>query len=343
MIPESRKIEMVNDAELRKTAKQFFVQSPADLAQSYVAWAEQLQESEGIKYGCQLDKVLLPLHPGDLMAVVARPGHGKSSWMAYMARRTALELTKPDEVVVYVSWEQSAEEIEAFFQSSQDYTSTDMARGIVHLDRIRKKAVKRAGLPVWVFGESKRHEGIRRPSMTVDYVYAAIKSMQEDYGVRPVLMCLDYVQIMPTVKGLEKTAQVDESIRQAKELAIQMGLPVIVGVQAARRVDGYKDPMPKMADAQWSSSIEQIADKQISLWRPIRTRNIDETPTWGYNGVQYEIDEDLMVISLLKQRLAPGYGVFPVKFKPQTLELWDYETRQPADNNGYGFERELAL
>lgn len=330
---------MTNDAELRQQARRFFVQSPADLAQGYVSWAEQLQTSKGIDYGCVLDKFLLPLHPGDLMAVVARPGHGKSSWMAYMARRTAEQIADPQEVVVYVTWEQSAEEIEAFFQSSKDYTSTDMARGIVHLDRIRQKAVKRATLPVWVFGESKRHEGIKRPSMSVDYVYAAIESMQEDYGVRPVLMCLDYVQIMPTIAGMEKTAQVDESIRQAKELAIRMGLPVIVGVQAARRVDTYKDEIPKMADAQWSSSIEQIADKQISLWRPSRT--MEPGTTVSINGRPFPVDGDLLIIALLKQRLAPGFGKWAVRFTPQTLELYDYEIRQSP--NGYVAERELAL
>ena len=334
---------MLSDADLRKTARQFFVQNPSDLAQSYVAWAERLQTDKGITYGCVLDKFLLPLHPGDLMAVVARPGHGKSSWMAYMARRTAEQLTDPSEVVVYVTWEQTAEEIEAFFQSSKDYTSTDMARGIVHIDRIRQKAVKRASLPVWVFGESKRHEGIKRPSMSVDYVYAAVESMQEDYGVRPVLMCLDYVQIMPSVKGLEKTTQVDESIRQAKELAIRMGIPVIIGVQAARRVDGYKDEQPKMADAQWSSSIEQIADKQISLWRPIRTMSDKDNPQVTINGIGYEVDGDLLVIALLKQRLAAGYGRWPVKFTPQTLEMFDYDSRDEVHLNGPVKHREVTL
>ena len=85
---------MITDTERRQTAKRFFVQSPGDLAQSYVRWAEQLQTNPGITYGCVLDKHLIPLHPGDLMAVVARPGHGKSSWMAYMAKKTAKDIVK---------------------------------------------------------------------------------------------------------------------------------------------------------------------------------------------------------------------------------------------------------
>jgi replicative DNA helicase len=242
---------MIANDELRKTAKQFFVQSPADLSQGYVNWAKQLKDVPGITYGCVLDKHMIPLHPGDLMAVVARPGHGKSSWMAYMAQKTAADIVArkaENEVVVYVTWEQSAEEIEAFFQSGKEYSSTDMVWGNVPISTIELKAVGRGKIPIWVFGESKRHEGIKRPKMSIDYVYAAIESMQEDYGVKPILMCLDYVQIMPTNPRQDKVMQVDEAIRNAKELAIRMGLPIIIGVQAGRKVDEYRNAIPTMSD-----------------------------------------------------------------------------------------------
>lgn len=332
---------MINNNDLQTTARNFFVHKPDDLAQSYVNWAERLQNEPGIDYGCVLDKFILPLHPGDLMAVVARPGHGKSSFMAYMAKRTAENIAKrgeTKEVVVYVSWEQSVEEIEAFFQSGRTYSSTDMAWGKVPMDKIKTGAVKRVNLPIWLFGESKRHEGKKRPKMSIDYVYAAIESMQQDYGVRPVLMCLDYVQIMPTSPNANKTEQVDEAIRQAKELAIRMGLPIIIGVQASRKVDSYNNQIPTMSDAQWSSSIEQVADKQIAVWRPIKSSDPDSAPTISVGGVTYTNDEDLFVIRLLKQRFAVGYGAWAVRFKPQTLELNDYDTRAVRDagkGNGY--------
>lgn len=318
----------ISNQKQQETARQFFVHSPTDLSQSYVAWAERLRNEPGIDYGCVLDRTLIPLHPGDLMAVVARPGHGKTSWMAYMAKRAAhkiIDAERDDQVVVYVTWEQSVEEIEAYFQSAGNYSSTDMAWGRVPLETIQRTAVKRAGLPIWVFGESKRHEGQRRPPMGIEYVYGAIESMYEEYGKKPTLMCLDYVQIMPTDRRQDKTAQVDEAIRQAKELAIRVGLPIIIGVQAGRRVDDYNNQIPTMADAQWSSSIEQVADKQIGLWRPMKSRGADESPTIEVGGVQYKNDEDLFVIRLLKQRFGLGYGSWAVRFLPQTLELWDYE------------------
>lgn len=341
---------MISNDALRKTAKQFFIHSPGDLSQSYVRWAEKLQAEPGVDYGCVLDNHLVPLHPGDLMAVVARPGHGKTSWMAYMTKKVAREIVtagQDDRVAVYVTWEQTVEEIEAYFQSAGNYSSTDMAWGKVPIDDIRKTAVKRGGLPIWTLGKSKRHEGIRRPEMTMDYVYAAIEGMYEDYGKRPALLCLDYVQIMPMDRSREKSSQVDEAIRQAKELAINVGLPVIIGVQAGRQVDNYKNQIPVMADAQWSSSIEQVADKQIGIWRPIKSRDPSDSPMIKVGANEYANDEELFVIRLLKQRFAVGYGVWAVKFKPQTLELYDYDPARARheDSNGYfpepEYDREL--
>ena len=312
--------------------RKLFLHSPADVNQSYVMWAEKLKQEPGIDYGCVLDKHMIPLHPGDLMAAVARPGHGKSSFMAYMAKKTALDIVKrgaEDEVVIYVTWEQNIEEIEAFFQSGGDYSSTDMAWGRVPLDVIKRNAVKRPALPIWFVGYSNRHAGIEKPRLYVDHVYEAIQAMRNEYGKRPVLLLLDYVQIIPVSTGGKKFEQVSQAVTLTKELLMNLGVAGIAGVQASRDVDKYAAKIPTMSDAQHSSEIEQRADKQIALWRPIK--DITE-PTINIAGKEYTVDDDLLVIRLLKQRFDVGFGTFPVRFKPQTLEMFDYDKR-PV--NGY--------
>lgn len=312
----------------RETARRFFIQDPATLAQSYVNWAQRRHDEPGIKYGCVLDTAVIPLRPGDVMAVVARPGHGKSSFMAYLAKKTAMDIAarkSEDEVVVYTTWEQNAEEIDAFFQSGGDYSSTDMAWGRVPMDVIKRKAVKRPSLPLWIYGDSNRHEGIQRPPMTVDYVYESIQAMREEFNKRPVLMCMDYVQEIPIDGRKDKTEQVDQAIHEAKQLARRAGLPIVIGVQAKRDVDSYRNQIPTLADAQWASAIEQVADKQIALWRPSKTYDPAEHPTVSINGTDYKNDEDLFVIRLLKQRFEAGFGTWAIRFKPQTLEVYDYQ------------------
>lgn len=318
------------------TAK-FFLHPPATAASSYVEWAEKLANEPGITFGCVLDKYIIPLHPGDLMAVLARPGHGKSSFMAYMAKREADNIIRcqaaEKEAVVYVSWEQPIEEIEAFFQAGREYSSSDMAWGRVSLDIIKRQAVKRAGLPVWTVGMSLRHANIEKPALTFDRVYQAIESMADNFGIRPTLVCLDYIQIAPA-GGHERRDQVSEATYEAKRLAMQIGAPIIAGVQATRQVDSYAAAVPTMADAQWSSAIEQTADKQISLWRPIK--KVAEGEQLDLEGTSFTVTEDLLVIKLLKQRFERGYGVWGVHFRPETLEMHDYERRPSyATVNGH--------
>ncbi len=312
--------------------RRFFLHTPADVSQSYVHWAEQLQASPGITYGCVLDRHVIPLHPGDFMAIVARPGHGKSSFMAYMAKREALAIQKrgkqDEECVVYISWEQSIEEIDAFFQSGKDYSSSDLAWGRVPLETIKRKAIKRVHLPIWYVGNSHRHAAIKKPRLTIDNVYQVLEAMFYEYNIRPTLVCLDYMQIIPVKFGVKRIDAVTEATFQTKELALNLGIPIVAGVQANRDVDDQKYPIPSLASAQWASAIEQTADKQIALWRPRKTHHPDEHPSIPIGGLDYDNDEGLLVIKLLKQRFEKGYGVWAVKFKPQTLEVFDYETRR---------------
>lgn len=305
----------------------FFLHNPAQSTSNYVKWVEWLQDAPKIDYGCVLDKYIIPLHPGDLMAVVARPGHGKSSWMAYMAKRAAKKITERGDdkkCVIYVSWEQSVEEIEAFFQSGTHYNSTDLAWGRVDLDTVKERSIKRVNLPVWMIGYSIGDTDKRRPSLTIDMVYETIRQMKYEYKYEPVLVCLDYLQIIPAQKRMNRLEQVTEATIQAKHLAMEIGVPIIAGVQAGREAEKRNMQIPTMADAQWSSAIEQTADKQIALLRPVKIKDEGEAITIG--GSEYVVDKKLLIVKLLKQRFDVGFGAWAVRFEPQTLTVNDYTT-----------------
>lgn len=309
------------------TEQNFFLHSPAQSTSRYVRWAGWLKDAPKIDYGCVLDRHLIPLHPGDLMAVLARPGHGKSSWMAYMAKRAAQKIVERKEdkkCVIYVSWEQSVEEIEAFFQSGESYSSTDLAWGRVDLDTVKSQSIKRINLPIWMIGYSIADADKKKPPMTIERVYEAIRAMRYEYGYEPVLVCLDYLQIIPVPGKKDRVAEVTEATIQAKHLAMEIGVPIIGGVQARREADERGGQVPSMADAQWSSAIEQTADKQIALYRPIK--RLDAGQSYEIGGKPYTVDEYLMAIKLLKQRFDVGYGVWAVRFKPETLTIDDYRT-----------------
>ena len=88
------------------------VHTPAELAAEYVAWAERIKRDPGITFGVQaIDKMVIPMRPGELISLIARPGHGKTSLLAYFAREHARRIMERDKVeseaVVYVTWEKS--------------------------------------------------------------------------------------------------------------------------------------------------------------------------------------------------------------------------------------------
>lgn len=289
-------------------------------------WAEKLKADPGINWGCVLDKHVIPMHPGDLTAIVARPGHGKSSLMAYIAKRTARQIAARGDTqkcVVYVSWEQSVEEIEAFFQSGDNkFTSTDLAWGRADLDDVRRGAIKRVNLPIWVIGYSIKDADKKKPVMTIEAVYESIRAMKFEYNNEPSLICLDYLQIIPVSAKMERTKEVTEATIQAKHLAMEIGVPIVAGVQASREADNRKNQPPAMSDAQWSSAIEQTADKQLSLLKPSKILAYGEDIEVG--GLPYTVNDSLLVIKLLKQRLDNGTGIWAVRFEAQSLTMSDY-------------------
>jgi len=307
-----------------------FLHPPSETTSRFVEWAEQrtasIQSGTTIDYGCAIDQKIIPLCAGDLMAVVARPGHGKSSFMAYMAKRVAQKISaseSDDKCVVYVSWEQPVEELEAFFQSVDSYSSTDLAWGKVSLDTVKRNAIQRINLPIWMMGYSIKDAKKKKPPMTIDMVYESIRKMHYDYGFQPALICFDYLQIIPVKNADSRVEQVTEATIAAKHFAMEIGAPIIGGVQASRETDKRAMQIPTLADAQWSSAIEQTADKQLSLFRPIRAFEEGEFIPIGSKEKMYLVNDYLMVIKLLKQRFDSGSGIWPVHFEPHTLNMHD--------------------
>lgn len=309
------------------------VHTPAELAAEYLEWAEWIQSDRGIPFGVQrIDRVMIPMRPGELISIIARPGHGKTSLLAYFAREHARRIVKRqamDEAVIYVTWEQSAEELEAFFHADSEHSVSDIAWGRADLEMVKKQVVKRAAMPVWVIGHGigRARLGRKVPRMTPDVVLSAVETMEEDFGIRPSLLLFDFMQLIPVAGARDRVQQVTEVPILIKELALRIGAPAIVGVQAARRVDDRREKIPEMRDAQWASSIEQTSDKIFSLWRPCQTEEIE---TIGIDGTPdvFQVNERLLIIRMLKQRGDRGRFTWAMYFAPEYLQLAELETRE---------------
>lgn len=304
------------------------VHTPAELASSFVEWAGRIQRDPGITWGVPaIDKRVIPMRPGELVGLIGRPGHMKTSLLAYFAREEAKRIqargAAETEAVVYVTWEQSAEELEAFFQADGEDSVTDVAWGRAELAALTARSVGRVHVPIWVIGHGIGRAGKGTPRMTPDVILGAIETMREDFGVRPTLMLFDYIQLIPVRRAQDRVQQVTEVPIRIKELALRIGCPALAGVQASRDVDTRKVKIPTERDAQWASSIEQTADKLFGLWRPVKTEQPGDVLEIGNRW--YKVSDQLLIIKMLKQRFDRGTATWGMYFDPARLVLGEME------------------
>ena len=91
-----------------------------------------------------IDARVIPMHPGDMTVFCARPGHGKSSMLAYLARAEGKRIqergTADTECVVYITWEQVTEEIDSVLQGTREYSISDGVWGRADMDAVKRNA-----------------------------------------------------------------------------------------------------------------------------------------------------------------------------------------------------------
>ena len=309
-----------------------YIHSPADLANMHIDHYRFLLEHPGIPFNVPcIDQYVIPQRPGDLTVVCGRPGSGKSSLLARQAKRTAQDIAargaQLDECVLYVSWEQHAEELEAYFEADDQYSVSDYAWGRVDLETVQRKANKRGNLPLWMVGHSRKNVALQSKPLTLSVVFQAIESMVHTFkkAPRPVLLCFDYAQLIPYERGGFKNRyeQVKAAIVETKQLALRVGCPVMVAAQARREVDSYDVPVPGMNDGQESSGLEQVPDKFFGIWRPWKTHRDD--PTVKIAGHEIPNSPELFVLRMAKQRLEDGERTWILSFDMAELKLAEME------------------
>ena len=318
-----------------RDSARLLIHTPADSAVEYVEYMRILRDTAGVKWGIsQIDNDMRPMRPGDVIGIIARPGHGKSTIAAYLTRKVAKDIVREgidNEIALYVTFEQSTEEIDTFFEipDSEAYSLTDLSFGRIDERTLIKDSIKRISLPVFIMGESITRRKTM-PRMTFDTIYSEIENIEEDYKVKPRIIVLDYIQIIPVDRKDDRVQQVGEAIVRSKELARRVGCPVVVCVQAGRGVDKYEAKVPTAADCQWASAIEQAADALIGIWRPALTEQVGSHKT--INGKDIEVTQNLLIAKLLKQRMASAGHVWFLNFAPQYVRLSDMELNH-ADLN----------
>ena len=277
----------------------------------------------------------VPLMPGEVECVIARPGHGKTGTMVARARRRAQFLRDTgmdkDRAIVYVTIEQSIEELNAFnIAADRRLSVTQMAMGEIGVEEWKaclEEGIKRRYIPIWNIGYSSTTT-TKQIRVDLDGIAGALNVIQDMHKKRIDLVLVDYLQRMPFDRAESKTIGVSDNLDGLKTLALQrFKAPFIIGAQAARDVDGRDVQIPEMDDGQWTSNIEQTSDHVISLVRPRKYKKQGEQ----FGSVTVE-GEAQMLISVLKQKLGASNFARWVYYDPIYNRLDELEMQKNGRN-----------
>jgi replicative DNA helicase len=232
------------------------IYTPNEVGNIVVAEVQQRRANPGAgvrSYIKPLDEHLLPLRPGELVVIIGRTSNYKSGLMQYWARNIAQDIEGDGEMVVYVTWEMAVEELGLYdLAASACLNASDIAQGRVSDDaweRLQIAAMQRAAIPLWLIGHSVDRRK-KRPDLTLSNVGRALRLIDDEMNMHPRAIFLDYLGQMQAEKGEDRRMQTFENVRRCKDMALALGCPVILGVQAGRQMDGREWKLPEIGDGQ---------------------------------------------------------------------------------------------
>lgn len=235
----------------------------ADLIHSVLDEIEQGSDADVVPTGFSDLDALMSMRPGQLIVVGARPGGGKSTFGMDVARQVGIKLHSP---VYFLTLEMSRSELMKRMISAEAKVALHT---ILHhtLDR-----------PTLTDGDWDRiaeaTKRIEQSTITIDdasgvglaRIRARLRHMKRTTGVR--LAVIDYLGILSTPGRAETRQQVIADLTGGlKQMAREIGIPIILLAQLNRQVMGRPDRRPMASDLKDSGAIEADADVVILLHR----------------------------------------------------------------------------
>lgn len=310
------------------------IYNPAEMTGMVLELAQRMRDANGVIWGIPcLDKVLNPGKGGDTLGILGRPSNGKSTMLARLERTEATRLIvqgrsfpKGHDIVVHVTYEQTVEQADVLNIASPMFSSTDILRGKLSDEDIMRAMWNREELPIWHMGESvvrRKHHA----RMTIDNVYAGLRMLEAEFKVKPTLIGIDYLQLVPSDGSMEgKTAEVAKAIEGAKELGRATGAMMAIALQAGRAADRRTEGLPEKEDNQHASAIEQAIDAEISLYRPVTNRKGKVIKfDWEGQELELSVTEAMLLARIVKNRNGPTGDTFMLHCVPQFMQIGEMD------------------
>ena len=205
---------------------------------------------------CELDQVIGGLFPGLMYVIGGMAGDGKST----VALNIAAQAADAKHAVVVFSKEMPTVDVTGRLvaRGAEINLAAINARRLNDLDRQRVRHYR----------ERTAHYRLRVNADPVSIT--GVKQMARALRHRDHLdlLVVDYLQLMTGEKaGRSREEEVGRISTDLKNLAMELGIPVVVPAQLNRGPAARADKRPMISDLRESGRIEQDSDVVVLLWR----------------------------------------------------------------------------
>jgi replicative DNA helicase len=221
----------------------------------------------GISFGLDdLDGIVQDLRGGNLGIIAGRPGTGKTVLGMGLAETVAIKRGGSSLVfsLEMPSDELAKRSLASVSGVSQNWIDTGLAIDDDHASMLLDRSVA-----------SMTDADMRiceKPGLTFNRI-CSIARFQ--HRIRPLnIIVVDYLGLIssdPESRFQNRNQELGSYTRGFKQLAKELGIPVVVLCQLNRDIESRPDPTPKMADLRDSGEIEQDADVIIMAHRDMNS------------------------------------------------------------------------
>lgn len=215
----------------------------------------------GLQTGfADLDRELYGLQPGAFVIIAARPSMGKTSLALNIARNVAEKEGK--NVTVFSLEMNKRQMVDRLLMSNLAIDGQKLCTGTLsdaEFARLPNAIEKFERKPLHIDDD---------PDTSLANLHSKARRMKMKHGLD--LLIVDYLQLIDVsdrTAGENRTQQVTFLSRSLKNLARELGCPVIALSQLSREVERRNPPIPILSDLRESGSLEQDADMVLMLYR----------------------------------------------------------------------------
>jgi len=249
--------------EVTKQRKSAEFRAIGSVVNDVISGIEKHKNKDGFLVGLptgylDLDDRTLGFQEGNLIILAARPSVGKSAF----AINLAYNIAEKNKHVAFFSLEMSAEQIVTRMLSTvSSINNQALQSGNINSRQWRQvehAATLLSRLNIYFDDASTSNVG---------EVYTKCRQLKQEDKLDFVV--IDYLQLLTGTGnyGGNRVVEVSEISRRLKNLARDLGVPVLALSQLSRNVEQRTDNRPNMADLRESGSIEQDADIVMFMYR----------------------------------------------------------------------------